>query len=154
MGKETRKIANRINDATSIDELNAALKDIPKSEYCQKLEELCKKHGVSMNRLCEDSGLSRSLFFSSKGARSNHKNYRKPQKRHLVIYAVLLGLTPAELDELLVSAGMNRLFVKLPEDGIITYALNNKLTLQELEEQLEEKHCDFRLKYMKNVHTK
>lgn len=140
MGKiSTNALENRIKKAKNIEEFKEILAELPDLTFSARMEQLCRKYGMTYSQVQVASGITKSLFYAMLNGT------RKAKKGHIIKIAIAMGLTLEETNELLKLAGQKELYAKNKEDAIMIFGLNNGLHITQIEELLTDADCRFHL---------
>ncbi len=140
MSLTTKEIENRIESATSWEEMEKILRELPGTTLYSKVDELCQKYHKTIPQAAELAGMATSSFYAMLNGT------RPRRKEQFIRLAFALELSLEELNELLKLAKLKELYAKNTEDAIIIFGLQKKKTPEEIDMLLEEKGCQLRFK--------
>ena len=130
MATTTKEFENKIEKATSWDEMKQILSQLPKTTFVVRISELCDKYCMNFSKVQKETGITKSLFYSIVNGN------RKPQKHHIIKIGLAIGASVEETNELLKLAQHKELYAKNKDDAIIIFGIKSKLRIEEIEELL------------------
>lgn len=130
---DTKKLMRMLSGTYDIDDfLEKYKKDMINPDFTARLKKLLEEKGLTITRVTQQSGISQSYCYQV------FKGIRMPSRDKIIQLGIGLNLNLAELNELLTLGGKAKLYIKYMRDAIVIYAINNSLSLQELEDLLYE----------------
>lgn len=139
--KSTEEIANEMNNAKSIEELNNILTKygIGRKTFGDRLLELCANYQVKPSALQLRVAISKSQFYAA------INGTREISKENILKIALELGISIEETNELLKLAKHKELYPKNEDDAIILFGINMKMSIDEIDNLLKEYKSKIRL---------
>lgn len=128
--KTTGEFENRLKKARTPEQLEQVLRELPDMTFPVRLGQLCDQYGMTLSRVQIASGITKSLFYAIANGT------RKPQRVQIIKLSLAIGLTAAQLNELLKLAGLKELYAKNKADAILIFGIENKLDLSDMEQLL------------------
>ena len=138
----TKEFENQIEKAKNPEELQQILSQLPQTTFSVRIDELCKACNMTFSQVQVVSGITKSMFYAIVNGT------RKPKKVHIIKIGLAMGLSLAEINELLKLSGLKELYAKNKEDAILIYGLQNKLSVMQIEELLTD--ADAKLHLIEN----
>lgn len=127
MMKDTSKIIEELNLCDDFKSFYNENKDyMLSSTLSELLNELLKEKGLKKSKVIKDSELSEIYAYQI------FSGVRVPERNKLLCLALAMSLSLDETQKLLKSAGYSPLYVKLPFDSIILYAVCKNLSVIEV----------------------
>ncbi len=125
--KDTSKIIEELNLCDDFKSFYNENKDyMLSSTLSELLNELLKKKGLKKSKVIKDSELSEIYAYQI------FSGVRVPERNKILCLALAMSLSLDETQKLLKSAGYSPLYVKLPFDSIILYAVCKNLSVIEV----------------------
>ena len=128
----TKEIYNLLERASTTEELDKIISNLPKTSFVVRIDELREKYELTFSQIQINSGITKSLFYAIVSGT------RKSKKNHIIKIGVAMGISLEEMNELLKLAQHKELYAKNKEDAIIIFGLKNKLKIIEIEELLSD----------------
>ena len=140
MKDTTSIIQNKVDNASTIEELHEIIKNLPKDSFCVRVDEMRQAHNIkSFNSIQKDVAMGKSQFFDVLSGRA------KPQRQHIIKIGIAMHLSVTEINELLKLAHHKELYAKNPEDLVVQYGIQRGLSIIEIEEELMKVNASFSL---------
>ena len=140
MKDTTSAIQNKVDNASSIEELREIIKNLPRDSFCVCIDEMREAHNLkSFNSIQKNVAMSKSHFFDVLSGKA------KPQRNHIVKIGMAMHLSVLEINELLKLAHHKELYAKNPEDIVDIYGIQNEMSIIEIEEELMKINASFSL---------
>ncbi len=131
MTESTEAIRNKINKAENWEELTAIMDSYEDKKFGDRLYELCENRDKKFKDVMADIAVSQSMLYDVLN------NKKIPSKETVIKIAFGIGLSEAELNELLKLANHKELYAKNKEDAIIIFGLKNKKDIYDIDKMLE-----------------
>lgn len=133
MPKNTEELQNELKRAEGLENfLVDNQKDFRKYTLAEYLERLLKEKNLSKSEVIEKSRLERLYAYHIFAGRK-----KNPSRQKVIALALAMELTPEETQYLLYYAGAPQLYVRNPWDGILWYALENRMSVVDTNIMLE-----------------
>ena len=126
----TKEFENRIEKAKTAQELQQILDELPHISFLGRMEQLRGKYSMTFSQIQLRSGITKSLFYALLSGT------RTVKKVHILKIAFAMGLSLAEVNELLKLVGLKELYAKNKEDAILMFGLINGLDCAQVEQLL------------------
>ena len=139
MPEITVEILNKIESASSWEELGDIFDGLEEVTFGDRLSELCLKYHIKPSQLQVKAPISKSMFYDIL------KDNRKPGKETVIKIGMALKINVDEMNELLKLTGHRELYPKKKEDAIIIFGIKNGKEINEIEALLKECGSDMRL---------
>jgi len=132
-GKDTCKLMQELKNSKQIEKfMSDNEQELQVPALHKHLNSLLQKKAYFKADFIKKSGLDRSYAYH---ILAGHK---QPSRDKLIIMALTLELSLLEVQQLLKYAGFRELYVRDKRDGLIIYAINNKLTVLRTNELLHD----------------
>ena len=136
--KDTEQLENEIAETDRLEKFfednSEDLKKITLAEY---LETLLQEKNLSKAEVAKKSEIGEYIYHIFSGRKGSQKNSnRKIAREKILSIAISMQLSLKETQRLLYFSGNEKLYARNSWDGILIYALENKLSLQETNETL------------------
>ena len=130
--KDTKQLEHELSEADSVEEFfaenGAHLRQLTLAEY---LGQLLEEKGLTKAEVVRRSNLDQVYGYHI------FSGYKKsPSKEKVLALALALGLSPEEAQRLLYYAGAKQLYVRVPWDSVIWYAMEHGLSVGEANDLL------------------
>ena len=100
--------------------------------FCTYLKELCKEKGVIAAQVIAKSGIERTYGHHIFNGDKN------PSRDKAIQLAFGFGINYEEAQDMLRAAGKNALYPKIMRDAVVIFALEHKMSLDDVQTALEE----------------
>lgn len=139
MAETTVEILNKIESASSWEELGDILEGLEKVTFGDRLSELCVKYQIKPSQLQVNVPIAKSMFYDVINGKKN------PGKETVIKIGMTLKINLEEMNEMLKLAGHKELYPKKKEDAIIIFGIKNDKNINEIEALLKECGSTIRL---------
>lgn len=134
----TKAFENKLEKVQNPEELKQYVKELPKTTFTVRMDELRKKSKKSIIQIQTKTDIPESTLYAL------FNGTRNPKKKQIIQIAFAMNITAEELNELLKLAGLKELYPKNKEDAIVIFGINNGYELTEIDELLKENKCKMR----------
>ncbi|MBR3722403.1 MAG: helix-turn-helix domain-containing protein [Selenomonadaceae bacterium] len=133
MPKDTGELQNELSAAEGLEQfLVGNQKEFCEYTLAEYLERLLREKNLSKGEVIEKSRLDRLYAYHIFAGRK-----KNPSRQKIIALALAMELTPEETQYLLYYAGAPRLYVRNPEDSILWYALEHRMSVVDTNIMLE-----------------
>lgn len=131
MAKKTGELDFELENTSNLDEfLQNNETEFDDKNFYKLLNQHIKQSGKSKFKIAADSGISESYMYNLVNGQ------KRPARDTIIKLSFSLNLPLESIDRLLKLAGYSGLYVKHKRDSIIKFAIENSVTLWEVDELL------------------
>ncbi|MBR2824646.1 MAG: helix-turn-helix transcriptional regulator [Clostridia bacterium] len=136
MGKResitTSQLLNRIRKCGTFQEVMTASSEAAEPSFSMLLYEMMTEKNMKAREIIGKTGIDRSYFYHILSGK------KIPGKNVVIRLALTMGCSLNETNRLLRLAGLSNLYPRLRRDAVLIYALEQRKSMQEANELLQE----------------
>ncbi len=128
----TSQLLTMIKNSTSFEAVSAYYDDVGEPTFHDVLYEMMDSRGIRPVDLISLTGIERTYFYHILNGT------KKPGRNMVLRCGLALQMTLAETNRLLQLAGCSALYSRIRRDAVLIFAVNNKYTMEQANELLQQ----------------